>query len=243
MADAAGVQRPCQRAQLPDERAASGRDLVVAGRDESPRQLPQAGSLHRASREERLQRQAEPRLLAQEYRRHRRDSEPLKRQRHLPFPFCAGPAEAREKRIPDPPKPVPLGVEPFAFRLDLEDGSDRILLDDSGVGQCPFAQIEHPVDQRRRRPRSKPPREPVLPSDLPSDHTRHACTANRTSGKGRWPSPVYSFWFPVSRQCRRWDSNPHGHKAHGFLKPARMPIPPLRPGVAPHGRVRRKVQH
>ena len=30
--------------------------------------------------------------------------------------------------------------------------------------------------------------------------------------------------------CRRWESNPHGRKAHYALNVARLPVPPLRPG-------------
>ena len=30
-------------------------------------------------------------------------------------------------------------------------------------------------------------------------------------------------------RCRRWELNPHGHKAHCALNAARLPVPPLRP--------------
>ena len=37
--------------------------------------------------------------------------------------------------------------------------------------------------------------------------------------------------------CRRWESNPHGRKAHCALNAARLPIPPLRldGGILPQG--------
>ena len=32
----------------------------------------------------------------------------------------------------------------------------------------------------------------------------------------------------ICHLCRRWESNPHGRKAHYALNVARLPVPPLR---------------
>jgi hypothetical protein len=45
---------------------------------------------------------------------------------------------------------------------------------------------------------------------------------------------VLSSSLLVRNECRRRGSNPHAREGHGILSPARLPVPPLRPGGISH---------
>jgi hypothetical protein len=42
-------------------------------------------------------------------------------------------------------------------------------------------------------------------------------------GESKFPALLWA-----GNWCRRWELNPHGHKAHCALNAARLPVPPLR---------------